>query len=350
MANEVRSILVIKPSALGDVVLSLPALASLRASFPQARISWLVRPEFAPILEHTAHLDEIIRFDRKAMRRWWYRPSANAIFRDFIRQLRSRRFDLVIDLQGLIRTALFGWLTECSRRYGLASAREGARWFYTDRIVPQPESRHVIDQYWDVIHAAGATLRRNEYGLRMDHPGQEHLNALLDEYGVMGGSYAVLVTGSAHSWKCWPVESFAGLAEKLADEYGLGIVAVGTESEKATIDRLTAVSRTPIINLVGKTNLHGLIALMAAARVVISNDTGPGHIAVATGTPTTMIFGPTNPARVGPYGRPDWAAAADPMGRGSDINNFDPRYRIENVSLDQVFAIVRGQIDGSGRS
>jgi lipopolysaccharide heptosyltransferase I len=349
VANDVHSILVIKPSALGEVVLSLPALASLRASFPAARISWLVRPEFAPILEHTDNLDEIIRFDRKAMGRWWYHPGAAAILRDFVRQLRSRHFDLVIDLQGLLRTALFGWMTGSSRRYGLSIAREGARWFYTDRISPRPESCHVIDQYWDVIHATGATIRRTDYGIRIDRTRYDNLDALLDGYGVSSESYAVLVTGSAHPWKCWPVESFAKISEKLAIEYGLGIVAIGTESERGAIDRLTSLSRTPIVNLIGKTDLHGLIALMASARVVISNDTGPGHIAVAMGTPTTMIFGPTNPARVGPYGRTEWVAAVDPMGRGNNINNFDPRYRIENVSIDQVYTIVNGQIAESNR-
>jgi ADP-heptose:LPS heptosyltransferase len=154
----------------------------------------------------------------------------------------------------------------------------------------------------------------------------------------------VLVPGSAQTWKCWPLDRFAELAEKMTYDYGLSVVAVGTEGERLIIQTLVSLCRVPIVNLTGRTDIGKLIAVMAGAKVVISNDTGPGHIAIAVGTPTTMIFGPTNPARVGPYGRPDWVAAVDPLGYGRVIKKFDPLYRIEKIPVDQVLEIVRRQL------
>lgn len=113
-------ILIIKPSALGDITLSLPALSSLRASFPQAKITWLVRREFAPLLDGAGDLDDVLIFDRKGLGKWWWHPKAFAALMRFFGDLRKGRFDLVIDLQGLFRTAFFGWLSGSRRRFGMA--------------------------------------------------------------------------------------------------------------------------------------------------------------------------------------------------------------------------------------
>jgi heptosyltransferase-1 len=344
MPESPRRILVIKPSALGDIVHALPTLSSLRASFPEAKIAWLVRPEYAPLLRYTHNLDEIVLFDRKRLGRWWYSPSAAAELVRLLRTLRGWKFDCVIDLQGLFRTALFSALTGCRRRYGFRDTREGACWLYSHRVVLPDDCVHVIDAYWEIARAAGATIRSHDYGLHVTEDSRREAVRLLDESGCRSGSYGVLVPGSAQTWKCWPLDRFAELAEKMTQDLGLSIVAVGTEGERPIIEKLVSLCRVPIVNLAGRTDIGKLIAVMAGARVVISNDTGPGHIAVAVGTPTAMIFGPTNPARVGPYGRPDWVAAVDPLGRGRIINNFDPRYRIENIAVDQVFTIVRQQL------
>ena len=342
MPETPRRILVIKPSALGDIVLALPTLSSLRASFPHAKIAWLVRPELAPLLRYTQNLDDIVLFDRKRLGRWWYSPTAAVELTRFLRTLRGHQFDCVIDLQGLFRTALFSVLSGCRDRYGFRDTREGAWRFYSHRVVLPTECVHLIDSYWEIAKAAGATVRRNEYGLQVPEDSRREGMRLLEEFGCRSDSYGVLVPGSAQTWKCWPLDQFAELAEKMTRDLGLSVVAVGTEGERPIVEKLQSLSRVPIVNLAGHTDIGKLIAVMAGAKVVVSNDTGPGHIAVAVGTPTTMIFGPTNPARVGPYGRPDWVAAVDPFGRGRIINNFDPRYRIENISVDQVFGIVRG--------
>jgi heptosyltransferase-1 len=344
MPDAPRRILVIKPSALGDIVLALPTLSSLRASFPEAKISWLVRPEYAPLLRHTKHLDDIILFDRKRLGHWWHSPTAAAELARLLRTLRGWKFDCVIDLQGLFRTALFSVLSGCRDRYGFRETREGAWRLYSHRVVLPNECVHLIDSYWEIAKAAGATIRSHDYGLHVTEDSRREAMRLLEESGCRWESYGVLVPGSAQTWKCWPLDRFAELAEKMTGDLGLSVVAVGSEGERPIIEKLVSLCRVPIVNLAGRTDIGKLIAVMAGAKVVISNDTGPGHIAVAARTPTAMIFGPTNPARVGPYGRPEWAAAVDPRGRGRIINNFDPRYRIETITVEQVLGIVRGQL------
>lgn len=344
MPETPRRILVIKPSALGDIVHALPTLSSLRASFPDAKIAWLVRPVYASLLEYTQKVDEIILFDRKRLGRWWFSPAAAVELGKFVRTLRSRRFDCVIDLQGLLRTALFSALSGCRDRYGFRDTREGAWLWYSHRITLPDPCIHVVDSYWEIAKAAGATIRRPEYGLHVSEDTRRAAKELVEQSGCKTNVYGVLVAGSAQSWKCWPLERFARLAERMTEDLGLSIVAVGSGGERPLVERLQSLSRVPIVNLAGRTDIGQLVAMMAAARVVVSNDTGPGHIAVAAGTPTVMIFGPTNPARVGPYGHPDWIAAVDPFGRGRIINHFDPRYRIELISVDQVFEIVRRQL------
>lgn len=344
MPEAPRRILVIKPSALGDIVLALPTLSSLRASFPGAKISWLVRPIYAPLLQYIHNLDDIILFDRKRLGRWWYSPTAAAELARLLRTLRAGEFDCVIDLQGLLRTALFSALTGCRQRYGFRDTREGAWWLYSHRVTLPQACVHVIDAYWEIAKAAGATVRSHDYGLHVPEDSRREAARLLKESGCGSEFYGVLVPGSAQNWKCWPLDRFAELAEKMTGDLGLSVVAVGTEGERPIVEKLASLCRAPIVNLAGRTDIGKLIAAMAGARVVISNDTGPGHIAVAVGTPTAMIFGPTNPARVGPYGRPEWIAAVDPFGRGKIINNFDPCYRIENIPVERVFAIVRQQL------
>jgi len=339
-----KRILIIKPSALGDIVLALPALSSLRASFPDAKISWFVRKEFAPLIEGNDNLDEVIIFDRKLLGKWWCHPKAFGALVRLVKGLRSCKFDIVIDLQGLFRTALFGWFSGCKRRYGMATAREFATVLYTDKVAFDEESVHLIDCNYKMLAAAGATVRRDEYGLNFSDGAEKSVSEKLDSVGVEAGGYAVFVPSAAQDYKCWPVENFAKLAEKIVSEYGLKIIAVGTAGEKGVVERLESLSSAEVIDFCGRTDIPELAALIKGAGLVISNDTGPGHIAAATGAAMVMIFGATNPSRVGPYGRGDAVGAVDAFERGSDIESRDAAHSVEAVTVEQVFEKVKCQL------
>jgi len=336
-------ILIVKPSALGDIVLALPALSSLRASFTDAEITWFVRPEYEHLLDEVG-IDAKIIFERKLLGRWWYSPVAFMELIKLIKQLRNGNFDIVFDFQGLCRTALFGWFTGSKKRFGMTTAREFAGFFYTDKVSPDSDSIHLIDYYQKIAVAAGASTRVDDYNLGVSTDDKRSIKELLARQGISGSSYAVLVHGSAKDYKCWPKEKFAALSEKLKSEFELDILIVGSNFETASAAEIVNLSNVKVFNLAGKTNIGQLKALLKGAKVVISNDTGPGHIAVGLGRAVVIIFGPTNPARIRPYKRVDSMVAFEPENRGTDIESSDPRYAIGNVTVEEVFEMVRKQL------
>jgi len=135
------------------------------------------------------------------------------------------------------------------------------------------------------------------------------------------------------------------LADRISSDYNLSIVATGTASESEIIEKLQEKAGVPVANLAGRTSLAELVALLKRAKLAVSNDTGPGHIASATGIPLVLMFGRANPIRLEPYGRKHCVMAIDPEGRGTAINDFDPKYDIKNITVEQVYQKVRQQLD-----
>jgi heptosyltransferase I len=339
MIDEPKRILIIKPSALGDIVLALPVLSALKRSFPYASISWLARPEFAPLITGHPYIDDIILFDRKYLSKWWYNAYSFKAFKSLIRQLRNKQFDLVFDFQGLFRTGYFSWVTGCKRRFGMAGARELAHLFYTNKISQDAPSIHLVDYYLKMAVAAGAKQVEAEFKLPQNAIAVDSVDKLLKSVGV-NGKYSVIVPGAAQANKRWPIERFAELAEKIGERLGMQIVATGSQGEREYIETIGKRA----INLAGKTSVRELVPLMKKASLVVSNDTGPGHIAAALGVPMVMIFGPTNPARVCPYKRPECVVAVEPKERGMKADSYEPRHDINHITVEQVFERVCQQI------
>jgi heptosyltransferase-1 len=338
-----KNILITKPSSLGDIILALPALRALRLSFPEAKISWLVRPEFAGLLENHPHLDEIITFDRKLLGRAWFHPGAFGALMSLIRNLRRSKFDVIFDFQGLFRTASLAWLSGCKKRFGMANAREFATIFYTHKIPQSIEDIHMVDFYLKMIQAAGARDFGVEFVFPQNPDAENSVDKLLTSHGIEE-NYAVLISGSAHQDKCWPPECFAQLADKISSQYSLSIVATGSASESGIVEKIKEKADIPIANLAGKTSLSELVALLKRAKLAVSNDTGPGHIAAALGFPLVLIFGRSNPIRLHPYRRKHCVMAIEPDGRGVAINDFDPKYDIKNITVEQVYQKIVEQL------
>jgi heptosyltransferase-1 len=334
MGASFKNILIIKPSSLGDIVQALPAVCSLRKSFPDATVSWLVRPEFAPLIEGHRCIDRLIYFDRKLFGRAWFDLKALGALFNFIKKLRSENFDVVFDFQGLFRTALFARLTGAKRRFGFSNAREFASSFYTDKVQQDESNTHLVDFYIDMVRRAGGKAEIR-FDLPINEKAKQHVELLLNSLHIKQGNYACLVPGSAQPDKCWPVENFALLADKIKERFNLPILAVGTKSESVLAQKIKIFSKANIINLAGQTDIQQLKALLKSARLVVSNDTGPGHI------------GRSNPARVRPYNKRNGFAAIEPFSRGFKPDNFDHKYDIKNVTVEMVFQKVCAQLDKS---
>ena len=291
-----RRVLIIKPSSLGDVVHALPVLNLMRRRWPAAHIAWLLSPACAGIVQGLPQLDEVILFERKRFGSAW---RSVGIFSDvvrFARELRQRDFDLVVDLQGLFRSGLMAWQTGASRRIGFANAREGAWAFYTQTVEVPDEEVHAVDRYLRVAGALGCGDAPVEFTFPVCDDDREQVQALVN--GV--GPYAVLMPGTNWQTKRWPAEYFEALVAPLRERFGLTSVLVGGGDAVELSGKIPSA-----FNLAGRTNLPQLVALLEGASLVIANDSGPMHIAAALGRPLVTLFGPTNPVRTGPYGRPE---------------------------------------------
>jgi len=294
---DIQNVLIIKPSAIGDVVHTLPVLGLLRERFPSARISWLVTPACAGLLDGHPMLHEVIRFDRKGFGSGWKKPAKLIELARFTNELAERKFDLVLDLQGLLRSGWLARATGAAVRVGFANAREFAPVFYTHRVPIDGVDQHAIDRYLKLAAAVGCRVSEKvEFPFATDDTDRRSVTDMLGETGA----FAVLLPGTNWATKRWPASYFAALVEPLRARHGLRTVLAGGTDVAALSEQI------PVdLNLAGRTTLRQLTALLERATVVVANDSGPMHIAAALGRPLVTLFGPTNPVRTGPFGRPD---------------------------------------------
>ena len=270
-------ILIIKPSSLGVVVHALPTVSLIRRKFPEAHITWLINDSLASLLQHCPVIDELLLFERQRFRSPWQLPR----FAGFLTTLRGKRFDMVVDLQGLLRSGLMSWGTRAPRRIGLSDAREGARFFYNE-IVQVPRS-HAVERYLCAARHLGCDPTPIEFPLG--------ISSQVKCEGLIG------VNPSARwATKLWGSDKFAELVRSLPRER---VVFTGSAGEREEIGKIAPGCR----NFAGKTDLFQLAELYRRCSVVITNDSGPMHVAAAVGTPVVGIFGPTDPALTGPYGK-----------------------------------------------
>jgi lipopolysaccharide heptosyltransferase I len=291
-----QRVLIIKPSSIGDIVHALPALARIRKLWPDAKISWLVTPSNASLVEHHPMIDEVILFNRNRWGHVWRSPTAMANLIRFFQNLRRRRFDIVIDFQGLLRSAWIALVSGAPRRVGFSNAREGAVHFYTELVDCSWELDHAVERYLKIASALGCPRGPVEFPLAISDSDREFVAALVPP----GIPFAAILPGTNWPTKRWPVEKFAALVQPLRDRFGLETVVLGGPADADLTRRVPAR-----FDLTGKLNLRQIAALLERASLVVANDTGPMHLAAALGRPLVTPYGPTSPLRTGPFGRMD---------------------------------------------
>jgi lipopolysaccharide heptosyltransferase I len=331
---EARRIALIKPSALGDIVHAMPVLTALRNRFPTSSITWIVNRAFQPLLQGHPLLNETLAFDRGASRKGI--GHAARAYASFFRELRRRRFDLAIDLQGLLRSGLMTAATGAARRVGLRSAREGSRWFYTDQVIDIPDM-HAVDRYWLIAEALGAGAGPKQTHLSIDHQaGQWAAREMADS----PRPWLMLAVGSRWLTKRWPPAHFAALAAKAQAFFGGTVVFVGGAEEahlaSATLAGLTGPSR----DFSGRTTLPQLTAMLAQADAVVANDTGPLHIAVALGRPVVAPYTCTKVRLTGPYQAIGGAVETRVWCQGSLLKNCHRMECMAELTPDRLWPIL----------
>lgn len=293
-------ILIIKPSSLGDIVHTLPVLAALRRAWPDAHIAWLVASSFAPLLEGHPLLDEVVRFDRRYFGRMWYHPGAFVAFWRFVAAIRRRRYELILDLQGLARSGLISWFSGAPRRIGFSDARELAWLFYTQRVTCPDPDEHAVWRNLRFLETLGIAPGQPQFPLAVRPAERDRARELLCQAGLRGEEFCAVLPGARWDSKLWPAGHFAELITRL---HAAGLpppVLLGGPDERPRAERILAGCQGPVIDLVGRTSLRELVGLLERATLVICLDSGPMHLAAALNRPVVALFGPTNPDRTGP--------------------------------------------------
>ena len=295
-------LLVIKPSSLGDVIHALPALALIRRRLGTQlnRVSWIVNDSFANLLEMASGIDRIVRFPRK---RLW----EHGVIHAFIHELQSEEYDVAIDFQGLLRSGLMEWFSHAPRRIGFADGREFSPWFYNEPIrIPKG---HAVERNLQLADAA-FPMKSDDFRAPCGpllNVTEEQLDTARVKLSVDSGT-PVLAIGHSSRWnsKNWPADFFAKVMDILAQRQpDMRFWLLGTPEE---LPRAEEVARScniaKPVNLTGKSTMTDLVALLAASTALLTNDSGPMHIAAALDVPTIALFCATNPDLTGPYGPP----------------------------------------------
>ena len=290
---DYHRILLIKPSSLGDIVHAMPVVSALKERWPAAHLTWFVKRQWA---------DLVYRF--KGVDRIWPVDSSIGGWLGQIRVLRAERFDLVIDLQGLFRSGALARLSGSPVRIGFANAREGSPWFYTHRVPVSSMEMHAVDRYLLVAAALGASSKGTPQ-FRFKKL-EEDLVAIRDlcqsKRFSVEKPWVAMSVWARWPTKRWPLSAFAAVIDQLTRENLGPVVLIGSSDEKDEAGQLKTMTSSPFVDLTGAVPLGSLPALLSRASVLITNDSGPMHVAAAVGTPVVALFGPTSASRTGPYG------------------------------------------------
>jgi heptosyltransferase I len=297
-------ILILKPSSLGDVIQALPVLRLLKLHYPASEIFWWLDSALAPLLEGDPDLAGIVRFERKR----WGKPQHWPEMLRSIRWLRAQKFDLVIDLQCLARSAAFAWLANGKSLIGLDEVREGARGFY-DLAVPRKSFHtHAVDWYLSVLPPLGVPVHKNFNWL----PERPETSVLVrrkwlgdnSKFKIQNSKLILLQPGARWENKRWPGNYFAELVRLLAEKFPAARFAIlGSNDDKPLGETISQAAPEKVLNLCGATSLPEMIEWIRLGDLLVTNDTGPMHAAAALGKPIVALFGPTEPRRTGPYGQ-----------------------------------------------
>jgi heptosyltransferase-1 len=331
---EFSRILLIKPSALGDVVHTIPVLVKLRARYPHARIDWLITPENAEIVRCHPALSNVVLFARRDFSKRGRRWRALLAFFDLLKQIRRARYDLVIDMHGQVRSALFALISGARVRigfdrpirrsltvsaehdlrnvpsHGWRGAREGSWIAYTHRIPIPTLDVHAIDRYLWVAPLLGLDDDPPDLAIHLSSDTVRNVERLLKEHGVHADvPLVVLVPGTIWETKHWTIEGFAGVARTFLND-GFAVALAGTKRDQQRCRQIAAAA-PGVCDLSGKTTPAELAALIRRAEVAVTNDSGSMHLAASLRKPTVSVFGPTNPVHIGPYQRPESVVRMD---------------------------------------
>jgi lipopolysaccharide heptosyltransferase I len=287
-----QRILIILLGAIGDVTRALPVLTRLRRAYPAAHIAWAVEPTAAPLLDYHPALNEILLY---------HRPRGLLAFVPFLRDIRRHRFDFVLDLQRHAKSGLVSWWSGAPLRLGFhrQNGKEGNWLFNTHTIAQVPDFSLKLRQYLAFTAALGLPDDGIHFELRLRPEEEQQVETLL---ASTPRPFAAFFLGSRWPSRFWFPQATAAVTTALQRDYGMGIVLLGGRDEATFAREVSDAVGGTLTNLSGQTSLRDLIGIFSRARLAFGPDSGPMHIAAATGTPVISLWGATSPVRSAPWG------------------------------------------------
>jgi lipopolysaccharide heptosyltransferase I len=305
MIATIMRILFVKLSAIGDVVQALPCLEAVKKTFPGSEIDWVVEEAAAGILEGHPLIDRLLISRRRSWMPMLGRPStfmgAMGEIAGFFRQLRERRYDIAIDLQGLLKSGVIIGAARATRKIGFYGTRELSYLFLNERLPAYDKNKHALERYLDVARYLGAVDPSPTCTLPIEREREVMRQRIT---GMMRHGQRLVVINPVARWKTklWDEKKFALLADRLVAERHAVVIFTGSPDDRMVTKRIGGMMREKAVNWAGETTLRELAALASLADLFITTDTGPMHLAAAAGARVLALFGPTAPWRTGPYG------------------------------------------------
>lgn len=284
-------ILIVKPSSLGDVIQALPVLRLLKRAHPAAVVHWWLADGLHEMVADDPDVDRLISFNRRD----WKTPGGLLRLAGIIRAVRAEHYDLVIDLQGLARSGLLSWLARGDELIGIDLGREGARMFY-DVAVSRPREPHAVDWYLAVARRLGLAVDQDFDWLPTNAAVRDRL---LADHPLAERRLVGIVPGARWKNKRWPVRHFGATMDRLGADGRTTFLIIGGEGDREFAGELA--NRADALNLLGQTSLVEMIEWIRRCSLVVTNDTGPMHVAAAMRKPVVALFGPTSGEQTGPY-------------------------------------------------
>mgnify|MGYP001161942426 CR=1 FL=1 len=352
-------ILIVKLSAIGDVIHTLPALTALRRHYPDAQIDWLVEHPAADLVRGHDALNRVLVWRRREFVGLWKEGRVLAAAGFFLRQLRElrlSRYDLVVDFQALLKSSLWVFLARGRRKAGFGPGMEhseNSHLFLNDRVPAVSMEVHALDRGLKLLQALGIPVSEVRYDLPIGAEHEQEAATLLVENGI-GPDQRLIAINPVAKWptKLWPPERFRELADRLM-ESGYQVAFTGSQEDRPFMDQITGSLRSRTVRLEGRTSLKVLAAVYRSAGLVISTDTGPMHLAAAVGTPVVALFGPTAPWRTGPYGEGHVVLRAGVscspcFSRSCKTEELEPMACMNRISVEHVLEAV-ARLEGAKR-
>lgn len=306
LALSTMEILIIKLSAIGDVIHTLPALNALHHRLPESNVTWVIEEKASGVIKDHPYLKKIIVSKRKSWLKnvrkpsLWY-PTLKEII-SFIRELRSQEYDVVVDFQGLLKSAMLVFLSRGKRKIGYSKTREMSSFFLKERISPYPLHRHAVERNIELVKYLGAQFDKIAFPIFISEEDKKKVELLLSAHRL-STSGPLIVIHSQAGWetKKWEPLKIAKLSDKLIENYDAQIIFAGGKDDCSSIKNILSLMNHTAVNASGKTSLKELAYLLSLSNLMITVDSGPMHIASAVGTPIVVIFGPTASWKTGPY-------------------------------------------------